>query len=162
MQIEISIKMEVDGDRDRLVDIMDKMIKPIIEENTDRVDLSIPHRENPPSIGKKGADTPPSRRHDTRNTNQLVRDAVILAFEECPDHDFTVDELVEEVKARYGDRIDVVDSTIRTYVYYALQSLKDEGQITGLGQGKYLALCDYDINTMISEDLELYRELNCD
>lgn len=176
VEIEMTVKIEPDGELEDFVERLESSVDKLIREYdipTGQIIYLEPDRENTghPKIttqqnGKKEANTPPCTPEDTdesstpsSNTKKMVRTGVLNAFDDCPDYKFSVSELCSEVKALYGDRLGVKDVTVREYVYDVLRTLRTEGKVERIAQGEYMRLADFNLSQNLTDARRINRDL---
>ena len=110
---------------------------------------------------KDRAKTPPLARRendDCQSTSEMVGDAVLEAFDDLDDTRLTVDDLVSEVFAKYGDdNLDVKRSTVRAYVYRRLKKLRESNKVEKIGRGEYMKLAEYDLSQRPRQTREMQK-----
>lgn len=106
------------------------------------------------------------------NGKQMVRNAIEQAFLDCPDHVFSTKEMIEEVKAMYGDALPLNDRSLMTYVSRELTKMSEDRDIERVDEGMYSLSTevegneagdeddDYDINDFYEDQIQVEKGMD--
>lgn len=89
---------------------------------------------------------------------ERIKAVVIEAFNDMPNQNLSPADMTEEVRAHFGDpKIDLKDSTLKSYVNRAINELVDEEKVHKTGFGKYQKGKDFDLDKMHRQKMEIEK-----